>query len=140
MSHLTNMKPYLLIIFFALIICLPGCSERASNDADESYKLWAFEEPSEEISVIHGKYWQSGHFTREYIVYLELTATHNWKRKFFTQNHFIKFNNSTETLTDAPSWFKPIKPYIIWKQENNDNSICFEEIRTGRLFIHEMQL
>jgi hypothetical protein len=45
---------------------------KKSIKAEKCYMLWTGEKPYKDVKVIHGKYWQSVHFTREYIVYLEL--------------------------------------------------------------------
>ncbi len=53
---------------------LPSCVEKKSTNPTEVYRLWSGTQPPKEIKVLNGKYWQSAHWTKEYILFLELEA------------------------------------------------------------------
>jgi hypothetical protein len=86
-------------------IFLSSCSPKTSENPSEVYQLWAGEKPSKNLKVLHGKYWQSGHFTKEYIMFMELRAPNDWIQEFIVQN---KLKPATEPIalpSDAPLWF-----------------------------------
>jgi hypothetical protein len=66
-------------------ILLSSCSPKTSENPSEVYQLWAGEKPSKNLKVLHGKYWQSGHFTKEYIMFMELRAPNDWIQEFIVQ-------------------------------------------------------
>jgi hypothetical protein len=74
------MKAPLLIPLSFLIGVFSSFTEKTSENPNETYMLWSGEKPSNEIEVIRGKYWLSAHFTKEYIMYLELLASPVWRR------------------------------------------------------------
>jgi hypothetical protein len=119
---------------------LSSCREKISNSAEESYMLWSGEKPDKEVLAIHGKYWQSPHFTKEYIVYLELAPSQLWKIEFIEQNHLAKTSDISTLPADAPAWFLVPKNAKIWKQGSGGNSLYIEDPQTGRFFIYEEQL
>jgi hypothetical protein len=88
-----------------ITILLSSCSPKTSENPSEVYQLWAGEKPSKNLKVLHGKYWQSGHFTKEYIMFMELRAPNDWIQEFIVQN---KLKPATEPIalpSDAPLWF-----------------------------------
>jgi hypothetical protein len=130
----------LLFIFFSICISMTSCIELSTTDAGKSYELWAGEKPGHGAWAIHGKYWQSAHFTKEYITYLELSVVPRWKTDFISQNKLITLGDSTFSVNDQPLWFKPKKPYRIWKQADNEQILCVEELASSHIFIFEAQL
>jgi hypothetical protein len=135
------MKPRSILFFFALsCIILSSCREKISNGAEESYMLWSGEKPGKQVLAIHGKYRQSQHFTKEYIVYLELAPSQLWKNGFIKQNHLTKASDVSTLPADAPAWFVVPRNAKIWKQESGGNSLYIEDPQTGRFLIYEEQL
>ncbi|WP_184546313.1 hypothetical protein [Mucilaginibacter sp. FT3.2] len=130
-------------IFLLSTVCciiLSGCWEKRSNDAEESYTLWLGEKPGKEVLAIHGKYWQSSHFTREYIAYLELAPSQLWTTKFIKQNQLIKTSDNLSVPTDAPVWFMVPHDANKWKSKTGNDSWIIEDRKTHRVFIYEEQL
>jgi hypothetical protein len=117
-----------------------SCSEKKTDDAVKSYTYWADAPPQNDLKVIHGKYWQSANFTKEYIVYLELAASSTWKEDFIKQNHLVLSKDELSIPTDAPSWFRFQKTIRVWKQNENNQSQYIEDLQTGHWFIFEQQL
>jgi hypothetical protein len=132
------MKHQLILLLFFISI-LTGCSEKQSADPKKCYEYWAGQEPSKEIRPVHAKYWQSANWSKEYIVYLELIASVNWKNQFIKQNHLTSAQN-VELPSHAPAWFKLGKLYKLWKHPGDENSVYFEDLSTGHFFIYEQQL
>jgi hypothetical protein len=127
----------LLLVMFSLI----SCFEKNTEDPIESYKFWAGEKPSKDVKVIHGKYWQSGHFTKEYIMYLELNASSNWINELIRQNNLIPDTTKVILPGDAPSWFVPKKSQKAYIHSGFDQgSIYFIDSLNRHLLIYEIQL
>ncbi|MES2426636.1 MAG: hypothetical protein V4560_06660 [Bacteroidota bacterium] len=134
------MKNIYIFLVFSVCISMVSCIERSTTDAAKSYELWAGEKPGHGAWAIHGKYWQSAHFTKEYITYLELTVVPRWKTEYLSQSHLIVSPDSTFSISDPPLWFKPKRPYKIWKQPGNGQILCVEELASSHVFIFEAQL
>lgn len=123
------------------IICFGACGEKITSDPIESYKNWAGELPPKNVKIIHGKYWQSAHLSKEYILYLELQAPSSWRAHFLEQNNLVKATDSIGLPSDAPVWFTPEKNCRILKQKGPDQgSVYYEDTLTGKMFIYEVQL
>jgi hypothetical protein len=121
-------------------LCFSSCSEIKTNDPVQSYKYWAGSLPPSNVKVIHGKYWQSAHWSKEYIMYLELEAPTNWINQFNIQNN-LKPADDAALPSDAPSWFKPSKTVRVFKQAGSDQgSRYFEDPLAGKMFVYEVQL
>lgn len=95
--------------------------------------------PGKDVRPIHGRYWESLHFTKKYTVYLELMAPPLWIDKYVVQNKLTKFSEVIIPV-DAPAWFKVPKKFIAWKHAQDEQSIYFEDIETARSYIYEDQL
>ncbi|HEV3326408.1 MAG TPA: hypothetical protein VG052_12410 [Puia sp.] len=139
------MKHPLKTIPFALMICLTGafvsCTEKKTEDPIEAYKYWAGELPAGNIKVARGKYWQSAHWSREYILYLELTAPPEWRTRFITQNKLAETKQEYALPSDAPDWFKPGKGFrTLAPAAPDQGSVYYEDSVTGEMFIYEIQL
>jgi hypothetical protein len=136
------MPKLLLSLFIAVFtILLSSCSPKTSENPKEVYRLWAGEKPSKSIQVLKGKYWQSGHFTKEYIMFMELRAPKNWIQEFIVQN---KLKLTTEHIvlpTDAPAWFKPTSSYKVWEPSDfSQGSAYYVDSANSKVLIYEIQL
>jgi hypothetical protein len=118
-----------------------SCSPKTSENPSEVYQLWAGEKPSKNLKVLHGKYWQSGHFTKEYIMFMELRAPNDWIQEFIVQN---KLKPATEPIalpSDAPLWFKPTSAYkILEPSDFSQGSAYYVDSLNGQIMIYELQL
>jgi hypothetical protein len=59
----------LFILGTVIVVGFDSCTEKKTNDPIESYKLWAGDVPPKNANIIHGNYWQSAHWPKEYILY-----------------------------------------------------------------------
>ncbi|MDN3581177.1 hypothetical protein [Mucilaginibacter flavus] len=125
-------------ILFLLTMC--GCREKNSTNANDAFMLWANQKLDKNVRAIHGRYWQSAHFSREYIVYLELAPTVQWKLEFIKQNNLHITSDTPTPPQDAPSWFINKKGLNIWHTKPDNGSLYEEDPQTGHFFIYEKQL
>lgn len=132
------MNRNLILVFFSISL-LTGCTEKHSTDPKEAYKYWAYAAPGKDVMPIRAQYWQSANWSKEYIVYLELAASVDWKTQFVKQNHLLP-SQGTGLPADAPSWFKSNGRSRFWKRPGDDVSLYFEDETTGHFFIYEQQL
>ena len=129
------------IFLFLILLFQFGCIGKKTNDAVNAYKFWAGEKPPKEIQVVHGKYWQSSHWSKEYILYLELNASPLWRKEFIKQNNLILSKTEIILPSDAPSWFKPTGNFRVFVREGfSQGSVYYEDPVNGRMFIYEIQL
>jgi hypothetical protein len=114
--------------------------EKNTEDPVETYTLWGGEVPKE-VEVIHGKYWQSSHWSKEYIMYLELKASALWRKEFIKQNNLVENKETNDVTSDAPSWFRPGKNFrTLTPSGFTQGSTYYEDTVSGRMFIYEIQL
>ena len=133
-------KCTLFIFLITVLISITSCREKKTEDPIEAYTFWGGEVPKE-VQVIHGKYWQSSHWTKEYILYLELKASASWRKEFIKQNNLVE-NKESETIpVDAPNWFRPANNCRIYKQSGvSEGSVYYDDTLNGNMFIYEIQL
>ena len=136
-------KNALYLSLFTSIISLIGCSEHRTQNPSEVYRLWSgSNEVPKGVTLIHGKYWQSAHWSKEYIMYLELKATTFWRSEFIRQNNLVYKKDTTITLEqDAPDWFKPTAQYKIFIPSGfSEGSVYYYDTVGERMLIYEIQL
>jgi hypothetical protein len=127
------------IILFLIALLFTACSEKRTNDPVRAYTYWAGEKPND-IKVINGQYWESAHWSKEYILYMELKATRLWRKEFIKQNNLV-VTTDYEIPDDAPSWFKLNSGFKMWKPSGFDQgSLYLEDSVTEHFFIYEIQL
>jgi len=137
----TIMKKLLLNLI--VISLLTSCSEKISTNPNEIYQLWSGNKPTDEIKVINGKYWESAHWSREYILFLELETDKKFWTEFKNQNNLIidttKFDYS---ISEKPNWFNPSKKSIKYKINDNfdQGSRYYQDSTSNKIFIYEIQL
>ncbi len=129
---------YFLIL---MIISFNSCSEIKTDNAIECYRNWSGAEPTSDIKVLNGKYWQSPHLTKEYIMYMELETTSQWLNEFIKQNYLSTDTTKWDSPDDTPAWFLPTKEFQTWSSgEEYDRSRFFIDTVNKRIFIYEIQL
>jgi len=132
-----------LVALFCVCSILFSCREKRSSNPIEVYKYWAGSKPENGVKVIHGKYWESSHWSKEYIMYLEIEASAKWRSDFISQNHLVQIwiSEIPPPGPDVPEWFKPDDRFKIWTTPGmNQGSIYFEDSLSNRMFLHEVQL
>ena len=99
----------LIAYLYCIDLMLKQDQEGMHYGANETFKYWAGEEPWEGIDVLNGQYWASSHFTKEYIMYMEVIIPLDMAINFITDNKLEKINDTEKFPNDAPEWFKPTK-------------------------------
>ncbi len=128
-------------ILIMIVTAFISCSEKRSDVASECYELWSGQSTPKEIKVIHGTYWESAHWSKEYIMFLELAASNEWRRHFIQQNKMILAGDEWTKPNNIPDWFKPSGSSRQWiLPDSKEGSRCFEDSVSGKLFIYEIQL
>ena len=129
-------------LLLLVTMCSAGCFEKNTTDAVEAYTFWAGQKPSNNVIPVHGKYWQSSHWSKEYEVYLEIKAPKTWREEFVKQNHLNSLNDTAQIIDEnKPDWFKPTSRCKIYEPSQfNQGSIYYEDTVAGVIFLHEVQL
>lgn len=104
---MTTRGPNIFIALLLTIFTLTSCMETKTTDAKDTYKYWAGTNLPFDIEILNGQYWQSAHWTKEYIVYLKLKPTNKWWEEFLKQNSISADKENWTIPSDAPTWFKP---------------------------------
>jgi hypothetical protein len=133
------MRPLTTIILISFF--LTGCSEIKTDDPTDSYKYWAGTKPPGDIKVLNGQYWQSGHWTREYILYLKIKPTDKWWDEYVKQNQLQIDNEDWSKSSDSPDWFQLTDNIQVYKHADdfNDSRYLRDKV-TGECYIYEIQL
>jgi len=130
-----------LALLLTLSISLSSCMDKKTEDPAKAYKLWAGEKAPKEVQVIHGKYWQSAHWTKEYIVYLELQTSAVWTKEFIRQNSLMPSMEPTDVPPGFPAWFLPDKHFKRYVPSDlSKESSYFIDTVSWKMFLYEMQL
>lgn len=126
----------------SLAIILTSCFEIKTNNPQETYKYWAGTNAPTDFELLKGQYWQSAHWTREYIMYLEFKPSDRWWNEFLKQNHISIDKEDWTKPDDAPTWFKPSENSIRYSRNDtfDQGSRCFKDTITGVCYIYEIQL
>lgn len=130
-----------IILFLTFLIPLFGCKEINTSNPIECYTLWAGEDPTQDIKIEHGQYWQSAHLTKEYELYLRFKAANDWWEQFTHQNQLVGDYTKTSLLPDHPVWFNPSKNARRWRLTDKSNpSHYFYDHESNTYYIYEIQL
>ena len=126
------------MVLFSLL--LAGCSEVNTTDPVESYTYWAGARPPKDLKVIKAKYWESAHWTKEYILYLKIKPTNEWWDEFIKQNNLSKYNDRWAMPTDSPEWFKMPDDATLYVPEGGfSDSRFFRDNLTGECYTYDLQ-
>ena len=130
------------ITVFLLAIILTSCSEIKTDNPQETYKYWSGTNSPSDLKLLNGQYWQSAHWTKEYIMYLELKPSDKWWSDFLEQNYISVDNGDWTIPDDAPTWFKPSENSIRYGGDSDfdQGSRYFKDTLTGVCYIYEIQL
>jgi len=137
-----NLVPYCMrkniLIGLLGLLFLSACSEIKTNDAQKAYLNWTNEAPPKEVKVIDGKYWQSGHWTREYEVFLHLKVSREWSYEYVKQNGLRSDSSMWVETKETPIWFKPSTRLKHYSAGNT--SQYFWDSAGNECYLHELQL
>ncbi len=130
-----------LFVLLSTALTLTSCSEIKTNDAKATFRYWAGTDSPADIELLHGQYWQSGHWTKEYIMYLELKSSKTWWEEFIQHNSLAPDTTKWSRPNDAPKWFTPSENSIQFGQTGfSQGSRYFYDTTTGVCCIYEIQL
>jgi hypothetical protein len=136
------------ILLVITVVTLSSCGKE-TYVAEEAYDYWENGIIGEDVKIINWQFWKSGHWSYEYVVFLELRPSEKWMEKFFEiyhaeENELGKFNSENKThLTNGPNWFEnpqwfnPTSDFIVY-QGYGGNYYWNEE--ENILMFYEMQL
>lgn len=124
------------------VLLLSGCLSKETSSAEKTYRYWAGEDAPRELRLLKGKYWESPHFTKEYIMFLEIQAPKSWVNSFIALNKLAPSKDSGFVQpSEAPSWFKPTKRQIAFEPTGfSQGSTYFIDTLSGHMLIYEIQL
>jgi hypothetical protein len=138
-------------ILFIVFTFITGCAEINTSEPEEVYSHWTNGASSTGVELLKGKYWQSAHWTKEYVMYLELRPSKDWWKNYKEINGFeshridkVDVAKSEIMKVDAPDWaekpdwFVPDKNCEVYGQFGG--SKYFWNPGSGILFIYEIQL
>ncbi len=130
------------LILTLTMLTLSSCSEINTTNPKETYKYWTGTNSSSDIELLSGQYWQSAHWTREYILYLEFKPSEKWWQEFLEENNISVDKSDWVKPTDAPTWFNPSKNSIRFggNIDFDQGSRYFKDTLTGVCYIYEIQL
>ncbi len=136
-----NMKTKTLISLL-IILSLSSCSEINTNNPVETYQYWSGTNVPSELELLNGQYWQSSHWTREYIMYLKFNPNDEWWNGFIQQNQISEDKGDWIMPSDAPTWFKPPDNSIRYGRHSDfdQSSRYIKDTITGVCYIYEIQL
>ena len=134
------MKKLALIII--TLFFLTGCSEVKTTDPQEVYRHWSGSEAPKDLQLVNGQYWESSHWSKEYIMYLKIRPTKTWEDEFISQNKLQVEKGSWSKSTDTPDWFNPTANSVMYSRGDNfdQGSRYFKDTLTGDFYIYEIQL
>ncbi len=136
-------KPTLWITGFLLIgLVFTACQEIKTTDPNEAYKYWTGTNPPIDIHVLKGQYWESAHWTQEYILYLKLKPTQAWWNKYVQANHLIIDTSDWIKPSGKPDWFDLSQNCIRYRRDVDfdQGSRYFYDQTSGECYIYEIQL
>ena len=135
---MTIKRPHILITLLLTVSCM----EKKTSDANDTYKYWAGTNAPPDFELINGQYWQSAHWTKEYILYLKFKPTEEWWTEFLKQNYISADKDEWTMPSDAPTWFKPTANSVRYGggDDFHQGSRYFRDTITGICYIYEIQL
>jgi hypothetical protein len=124
------------------IFMLTSCMQKNTSDVKETFKYWSGVEAPVDFELLNGQYWQSPHFTKEYIMYLKFKPTKEWWDNYLNYNSMSVDKKNWSVPNDAPAWFKPSENSVRYYASDNfvQGSRYFRDTITGIAFIYEIQL
>lgn len=139
---MTTKRPHIFIVLLLTIFALTSCMETKTSNAKDTFKYWAGANPTADLELLNGQYWQSAHWTKEYIMYLKFKPTNIWWDEFLNQNLISVDKDNWTIPSDAPTWFKPSENSVRYGggDDFDQGSRYFRDTKTGICYIYEIQL
>lgn len=139
---MTTKKSNTFIVLVLMILALTSCMEKKTSNAIDTFKYWAGTKPPTDLELLSGQYWQSSHWTKEYILFLKFKPSNNWWNEFLKQNALYKDSSDRLVPDNAPIWFNPSFNSVLYRREIDfdQGSRYFRDSITGICYIYEIQL
>jgi hypothetical protein len=136
---LKQLNLILTLLFFTTALT---CCSKKTNDANEAFKYWSGSDASADVELLNGEYYESPHFTKEYIMYLKFKPTKQWWLEYLKYNSITIDKKAWTIPDDAPTWFNPSENSLrYWRKDDFDQgSRYFFDTTTGISYIYEIQL
>lgn len=130
-----------LTIILGTLIFLTSCSEIITTDLEQVYKYWSGLSAPADLELLEGQYWQSAHWTKEYIMFLKFKPTKEWWASFLDQNQLL-IDNQWVRPSNAPEWFTPSDKTVMYSSGDTfeQGSRYFRDTLTNECYIYEIQL
>ncbi len=131
-----------ILLSILTILTFSSCSEIKTTNSTETYKFWSGTNAPSDLELLNGQYWQSSHWTREYIMYLKFKPSDKWWNEFIQQNRISTDKGDWIMPGDAPTWFKPSENSIrfVGNSDFDQGSRYFKDTLTDVCYIYEIQL
>jgi hypothetical protein len=126
----------LFLITVLTLLSLTASAQKRVVGALPTYRYWAGEDPDGTKKVINGEYTSYAGPGKEYELYMEVIIKPKLAGYFITDNQLAK--GVYQIPLEAPKWFKPPKYYSVWT--GRQGSIYFINVKTGHIFMYEVQL
>ena len=119
-----------------------ACSETNTSKPKDVYKYWSGANPPKDMELLQGKYWQSAHWTHEYIMYLKIIPRKEWWTTFINQNELRVVKENWIKPSDCPEWFNPPKSALMYAgdAEFDQGTRCFLDEESGICYLYVIQL
>ncbi|WP_262152465.1 hypothetical protein [Chryseobacterium foetidum] len=120
-----------------------------TDDKEQIFYLWTNSDLPNDVKTINAKYWESGHWSKEYEIYIHLKPSEKWWTDFKKINNLnsskanfsaeinSKLKSDFKSILTIPKWFKPTVNSTVYQKENSE---YYWNEKTHDLFIHEIQL
>jgi len=143
---MVNLKNILSIFLLSVLMISCGIE---TESKEQIFYLWTNSEPPKDVKTINGKYWESGHWSKEYEIYIHLKPSEIWWNNFkkineldlnkieFSEEINLKLKPGFKKILVIANWFKPNKNSIIYQKGESE---YYWNEQTQDLFIHEIQL
>lgn len=126
-----------------VVVLLMSCSVKTTDDPEIAYKYWAGSKAPSDLELLEGKYWESAHWSKEYILYLKIRPSRQWWSALVEQNNLELVEDDLTLPYDRPEWFDPTPNSIQFRQSNryyDNGSRYLLDTLSGISYLYEIQL
>lgn len=138
---LQRIQCWLVVAFvcFLMIGCFGGKWE---DDPGNWARAFAFAKP-DDVKVIHSYYWETGHWSAEYVFYFHIGANDDFKDKLIEDLDLALLDEEGSKLEnknyigETPEWFVPndLSSYDIYIDNDYDSSRLDYNVDSFRLYV-----
>lgn len=138
MRLLNWLKP---ISILCIAVVLSSCWATKTDDADKAFSYWARQSPDhKKVTPIRGQYWQSPHFTLEYVAYLQLVIEPEWKKELLELNEMYTDSTKFYRTENTPVWFLPPDSSILYKTKLQQSLYIWVDCTSDTIWVYDQYL